>query len=167
MRPNRSTCPAVSRSSPAARGASAWRSPKASSAPAPASSITGRDQGHLDAARGTLSAGERPRARGTSAADVGKQTDAAARGDGRRSAFGGLDVLVNNAGVGLFANVADMAAAAWQQVIDTNLSGVFYCCRAAIPAMRQRGGGWIVNISSLAGKNPFVRARPTARRRPG
>ena len=44
----------------------------------------------------------------------------------------------------------------WQQVIDTNLSGVFYCCRAAIPHMRRRGGGWIINISSLAGKNAFT-----------
>ena len=46
----------------------------------------------------------------------------------------------------------------WHQVIDTNLSGVFFCCHAAIPAMRQRGGGWIVNISSLAGTNPFESA---------
>jgi NAD(P)-dependent dehydrogenase (short-subunit alcohol dehydrogenase family) len=49
-----------------------------------------------------------------------------------------------------------MDPAAWHQTIATNLSGVFFCCRAAIPAMRKRGGGWIINISSLAGKNPFV-----------
>ena len=42
------------------------------------------------------------------------------------------------------------------EIIDTNLSGVFYCCHAAIPHLRRRGGGWIINISSLAGKNPFV-----------
>ena len=41
-------------------------------------------------------------------------------------------------------------------MIETNLSGVFYCCHAAIPHLRQRGGGWIINISSLAGKNPFA-----------
>lgn len=41
-------------------------------------------------------------------------------------------------------------------MLDTNLTGVFYCCSAAIPELRKRGGGWIVNISSLAGKNPFV-----------
>ncbi|HTM26383.1 MAG TPA: SDR family oxidoreductase [Vicinamibacterales bacterium] len=69
--------------------------------------------------------------------------------------FGGLDVLVNNAGVGLFANVADMTDDEWRRVIDTNLSGVFYCTRAAIREMRRRGAGFIVNISSLAGKNAF------------
>ncbi|MFB3854165.1 MAG: SDR family oxidoreductase [Vicinamibacterales bacterium] len=70
--------------------------------------------------------------------------------------FGGLDILVNNAGVGLYRNVADMSVEEWRQVIETNLNGAFYCCRAAIPHMRRRGGGWIVNISSLAGKNAFT-----------
>jgi NAD(P)-dependent dehydrogenase (short-subunit alcohol dehydrogenase family) len=63
---------------------------------------------------------------------------------------------VNNAGVGRFASVADMSLEDWRQVIDTNLSGVFYCCRAAIPPMKTRGAGFIINISSLAGKNPFT-----------
>jgi len=70
--------------------------------------------------------------------------------------FGGLDILINNAGVGLFANVADMTVDQWQQVIETNLNGVFYCCHAAIPHLRRRGGGWIINVSSLAGKNAFT-----------
>ena len=47
------------------------------------------------------------------------------------------------------------AKAEWQQVIDTNLTGVFHGCHAAIPELRRRGGGWIINISSLAGKNAF------------
>jgi NAD(P)-dependent dehydrogenase (short-subunit alcohol dehydrogenase family) len=70
--------------------------------------------------------------------------------------FGGLDVLVNNAGIGKFGTVAEMPLEDWRQIVDTNLSGVFYCCRAAIPAMKARGAGFIVNISSLAGKNPFT-----------
>ena len=70
--------------------------------------------------------------------------------------FGGVDVLVNNAGVGKFAPVADLSLDDWQQVLETNLSGVFYCCRAAMPEMKRRGGGYIVNISSLAGKNAFA-----------
>jgi 3-oxoacyl-[acyl-carrier protein] reductase len=69
--------------------------------------------------------------------------------------FRGLDLLVNNAGVGQFTNVAEMTVEQWHLVLDTNLSGVFYCCRAAIPYLRERGGGWIINISSLAGKNAF------------
>src|SRR5919204_5655226 len=69
--------------------------------------------------------------------------------------FGGVDVLVNNAGVGRFAPVADLSIDDWQQILETNLSGVFYCCRAAIPEMKRRGGGYIINISSLAGKNAF------------
>jgi NAD(P)-dependent dehydrogenase (short-subunit alcohol dehydrogenase family) len=72
------------------------------------------------------------------------------------SRFGGLDILVNNAGVGVFRAVADMSVDEWHQVIDTNLTGVFYCCRAALPHLRKRGEGWIINISSLASKNAFV-----------
>src|SRR4029079_4343159 len=64
--------------------------------------------------------------------------------------------LVNNAGVGRFANVADMTADIWREVIDTNLSGVFHYTHAALPELRRRGGGYIINISSLAGKNAFV-----------
>jgi NAD(P)-dependent dehydrogenase (short-subunit alcohol dehydrogenase family) len=70
--------------------------------------------------------------------------------------FGGLDVLVNNAGVGVGAPIADLSDDEWHRIIDTNVTGVFHCCKAAIPHMRARGGGWIVSISSLASKNPFA-----------
>jgi 3-oxoacyl-[acyl-carrier protein] reductase len=70
--------------------------------------------------------------------------------------FGGLDVLVNNAGVGIGAPVAELSHEEWDRIIDTNLTGVFNCCRAAIPRLRERGGGWIISVSSLASKNPFV-----------
>ena len=63
---------------------------------------------------------------------------------------------MNNAGVGQFANVADMSTDDWRLMLDTNPSGVFYCTRAAIPEMRRRGGGFVINISSLAGKNAFT-----------
>ena len=69
--------------------------------------------------------------------------------------FGGIDILVNNAGIGGQGKVAELDPAAWRAVIDTNLTGVFYCCREAIPLMRARGGGYIVNVSSLAGINAF------------
>ena len=72
--------------------------------------------------------------------------------------FGGIDILVNNAGVGVFTSVASMSVEQWHDVIDTNLTGVFYCCRAVLPHMRKRGSGWIISISSLAGKNAFPEA---------
>jgi len=70
--------------------------------------------------------------------------------------LGGVDILINNAGVGVFRSVAETTVDEWQRVIETNLSGVFHCCHAALPLLKQRGGGWIINISSLASKNPFV-----------
>lgn len=69
--------------------------------------------------------------------------------------FGGIDVLVNNAGLGHFAPVHELTVEQWRAVIDTNLSGVFYGTKLAVPHMQQRGGGFILNIGSLAGKNPF------------
>ena len=70
--------------------------------------------------------------------------------------FGGLDILINNAGVGVFRPVSEMTVDEWHRIMDTNVSGVFYCCHAALPHLKTRGGGWIINISSLASKNAFV-----------
>lgn len=70
--------------------------------------------------------------------------------------FGRLDVVVNNAGVGVFESVATMTDEEWSVQIDTNLSGVFYCSRAAIPHLKEAGGGWIFNVGSLAGRNSFA-----------
>ena len=69
--------------------------------------------------------------------------------------FGGLDILVNNAGEGVFRKVGEMSIEEWRRNIDLNLNGVFYCSREALARFAQRGGGFIVNISSLAGKNAF------------
>ncbi|MGB7624296.1 MAG: SDR family oxidoreductase [Terriglobia bacterium] len=70
---------------------------------------------------------------------------------------GGLHILINNAGVGIFEPVENLSPDQWQEVIETNLSGVFYCCHEAIPRMKETGG-WIINIGSLAGKNAFPKA---------
>lgn len=70
-------------------------------------------------------------------------------------AFGRLDILINNAGIGIFANVADIEPAQWRTVIGTNLDGLFYCTHAALPHLRKAKGAWILNIASLAGKNAF------------
>ena len=71
--------------------------------------------------------------------------------------FGGVDVLVNNAGVGIYKPVEEISPEEFRAVLETNLFGVFYCTHEAIPLMKQRGGGYIVNISSLAGTNAHPR----------
>jgi NAD(P)-dependent dehydrogenase (short-subunit alcohol dehydrogenase family) len=71
--------------------------------------------------------------------------------------FGGVDVLVNNAGIGLFQSVEEMSPEDFRAVLETNLNSVFYACHEAIPLLRARGGGYIVNISSLAGANAHPR----------
>jgi NAD(P)-dependent dehydrogenase (short-subunit alcohol dehydrogenase family) len=73
------------------------------------------------------------------------------------SEFGGVDILVNNAGIGIFAPVEEMTPEDFRAVLETNIFGVYYCCHEAIPKMKQRGGGYIINISSLAGANPHPR----------
>jgi len=69
--------------------------------------------------------------------------------------FGGLDVLVNCAGVGVGRTVAEMPHEEWDRIISTNLTGVFNCCKAALPHLRKRGAGWIINVSSLSSTGPF------------
>src|SRR6478672_10211726 len=115
--------------------------------------ISARKQDELTRAQQQLGGSSRVHAvRG----DVGVSGDAERLINAAVQRFGAVDVLVNNAGVGRFANVTEMSTEDWRQVIDTNLSGVFYCTRAALPEMKRRGGGWIINISSLAGKNSFA-----------
>ena len=71
--------------------------------------------------------------------------------------LGGLDILINNAGIGIFKTVEETSPEDFRAVLETNVFGVFYCCREAIPRMKQRGGGYIINISSLAGVNAHPR----------
>ena len=92
------------------------------------------------------------------ACDVRKPEQVAAVFAAVEQELGGLDVLVNNAGVGLFAPIATMSLEDWHTVIDTNVNGLFYCTREAIPRMQKRGGGYIFNVSSLAGRNAFPSA---------
>ncbi len=66
--------------------------------------------------------------------------------------FGGVDLLVNNAGFGSEAAVEELSDEALHGMLETNLFGVLRCMRAAIPGMRERGGGTIINIGSIAGR---------------
>jgi NAD(P)-dependent dehydrogenase (short-subunit alcohol dehydrogenase family) len=113
---------------------------------------TGKSESHLSEARRAIA---NDAAFETMAADVRDHEQVSAAVNRAVERFGGLDILVNNAGLGIFANVADLTVEQWREMIDTNLTGVFYACRAAIPELRRRGEAWIINISSLAGKNAF------------
>lgn len=86
--------------------------------------------------------------------DVRNQTQVRSLFDLTEIQLGGVDILINNAGIGIFARVEEMACEDFIAVLETNLFGVFYCCQEAIPLMKKRGGGYIINISSLAGANP-------------
>jgi len=116
--------------------------------------VTGRNEAHLGAARPSIEAAG-PGAVETLRADVRRADDVQRAIDATVARFGGLDIVINNAGMGVFASVSAMTTAQWTEVIETNLTGVFNVCHAALPHLKQRGGGFIINISSLAGKNPF------------
>jgi len=89
------------------------------------------------------------------AADVRKTAEVEKLFQAVDAAFGRLDILVNNAGEGVFRKVGEMTPEEWLRNIDLNLNGAFYCARAALARFQKSGGGFIVNISSLAAKNAF------------
>jgi 3-oxoacyl-[acyl-carrier protein] reductase len=117
--------------------------------------ITGRDEAALLQAHKQLE-GAGPGLVETQQADVRRYADMERTVATAVARFGGLDVLVNNAGVGSFVNVMDMSPDQWAEVIETNLTGVFNASHAALPRLRERGGGFIINISSLASKSAFA-----------
>ncbi|HOL71253.1 MAG TPA: SDR family oxidoreductase [Bryobacteraceae bacterium] len=116
--------------------------------------ICGRSEQSLAEARETL--GRNGRKLVARTADVSKPEDVRAFFEFVDRELGGLDILVNNAGVGHFASVAETSLEVWEATIRTNLNGAFYCSREALARFRKRGGGFIINISSLAGKNAFA-----------
>ena len=114
--------------------------------------VTGRDERRLSKVHAAID-GAGPGRLETLRADVRHHGEVEKAVAATVARFGGLDFVINNAGVGGFVEVADMAPEQWSNIIDTNLTGVFNTCHVSIPYLRQRGGGYIVNISSLAGKN--------------
>ncbi|GGR29629.1 SDR family oxidoreductase [Deinococcus ruber] len=112
--------------------------------------ITSRNENEVQAAAAEL--GHETRG---AVCDVRDFTALQAAVDAHVQAFGGLDVLIVNAGAGAFAPVQDMTPEQWNTILDTNLTGAFYTVKAAIPALA-RARGYIMLVSSLAGKNPFA-----------
>jgi NAD(P)-dependent dehydrogenase (short-subunit alcohol dehydrogenase family) len=118
--------------------------------------IAARKQVEVDKAINELSKSGRGRAIGF-VCDVRNYEQVKGLIDYTVKELGGLDILVNNAGIGIFETVEETSPEDFRSVLETNLFGVFYCCHEAIPEMRRRGGGYIINISSLAGANPHPR----------
>jgi 3-oxoacyl-[acyl-carrier protein] reductase len=112
--------------------------------------ICGRQEASLKAALQTLG-GDRQECVAGVATDVSRYEDCAKLVRETVERFGRLDVLINNAGVGhVYKPVDQIAPEIWDETLQTNLSGMFYCCHAAIPFMRKAGAGYIFNISSVA-----------------
>jgi NADP-dependent 3-hydroxy acid dehydrogenase YdfG len=85
--------------------------------------------------------------------DVSDESSARAFVEGANERLGGLDILVNNAGVMLLGPVEGADTEHWRRMVDVNVLGLLYCTHAALPIMREAGGGHIVNLSSVAGRS--------------
>ncbi|MBV8828072.1 MAG: SDR family oxidoreductase [Acidobacteriaceae bacterium] len=118
--------------------------------------ICGRDENALDHAVKTLKKADADLPVTATPADVAHPASVEQLFEYVDRQLGGLDILVNNAGVGRFRAAGELSIEEWNEVIGTNLSGAFYCTRAALERFGKARGGWIINISSLAGKNPFA-----------
>jgi NAD(P)-dependent dehydrogenase (short-subunit alcohol dehydrogenase family) len=117
--------------------------------------ICGREARSAEAAAAAIAAATGAAAAGQ-ACDVRDRRQVAELFALAERTFGGVDIVINNAGVGRFAPTAELSAEDWHLILETNLTGVFHCCQEAIPRMKARGGGYLIQISSLAGKNPFA-----------
>lgn len=118
--------------------------------------LCGRDHTALDRAAADLGKAAEGRKVSTFAADISSSSEVEELFQHADKELGSLDILVNNAGTATFRATGELTVEEWDQVIGTNLSGAFYCSRAAIDRFHRNRSGWILNISSLAGRNPFA-----------
>jgi NAD(P)-dependent dehydrogenase (short-subunit alcohol dehydrogenase family) len=121
--------------------------------------VCGRTQGTLDAAAIAM----RERGLDVSAllADVSREDDVLTLRDSVVSLFGGIDILINNAGINpIYRVIEKTSLAEWQNIINTNLTGVFLCCKYLGGVMAERGAGSVVNVSSIAGHVGLRRSVP-------
>jgi 3-oxoacyl-[acyl-carrier protein] reductase len=118
--------------------------------------LCGRDEKRLREAESKIRGEANGRKVAAMPADVSKSDQVAQLFEFADRELGGLDILINNAGSGTFRATAELSVADWDRTIGTNLSGAFYCSREALGRFTEGPGGWIINISSLAGKNPFA-----------
>ena len=118
--------------------------------------LTGRDEARVQqVARDLEARGHRAEGIGC---DVTNLASVEALGDRLRKSYGRVDILVNNAGIGGPSGLLhELAPADWDAIFHTNLRGVYYMLRSVVPLMIATGAGHIINISSLAGKNPLPR----------
>ncbi|CAN5739313.1 SDR family oxidoreductase [soil metagenome] len=116
--------------------------------------VSARNEAEVDTAAKALDSAGEGRVIGV-ACDVRKHDDVKRLMSATAEAFGGMDILVNNAGVGAFAPMGELSPEEWSSVIETNLNGVYFACHEALPHLKAKGDAWIINIGSLAGKNPF------------
>jgi 3-oxoacyl-[acyl-carrier protein] reductase len=118
--------------------------------------ICARQDAQLEQARKQVQkAGPEPKIR-AHACDVSKATAVSELFEFVDQELGGLDILINNAGLGIFRPTAELTVKEWDQMLGTNLSGAFYCSKLALERFKKASCGFIINISSLAGKNPFA-----------
>ncbi len=118
--------------------------------------INGRKQADVDAVVARLSSGAKGKVVGI-AADLASHLECQRLVSASVAALGGLDVLVNNAGLGVLKSIEELTWEEWRGQIDVNLGGVWACTKAAIDPLRASADAWVINVGSLASRNAFAR----------
>ena len=118
--------------------------------------VNGRQQRDVDAVVARLAKGAKGTVIGI-AADVASHQECERLVAESAAALGGLDVLVNNAGLGVLKSIEELTWEEWQRQVDVNLGAVWACTKAAIPHFKQSTNAWVINIGSLASRNAFAK----------